>query len=258
MASPVASKGVATASPATGTIRATSAVALNGSATAPQPAKDVQISNRASTRIGCLRSCRDRTRHTLRTRSRGFQCHVAANCAAGASYRQGNLWLAPLSPVMVQAILAGVRIRRSYPSRQTCRGLRDAESRANPHPRRYRRKPGQAVVLRHQEQMPSEYRRARRLRGTSSVDGARCALSKIAPRQTAIRISIVEAHPALAVTCHTPLRDEDLGPAIPVAKVIGAVAGTLAENPLRVALIDFPLLVTDAGRSIADDVRARA
>ena len=138
------------------------------------------------------------------------------------------------------------------------RGLRDAESRANPHPRRYRRKPGQAVVLRHQERMPREYRRARRLRGTSSVDGARCALSKIAPRQTAIRISIVEAHPALAVTCHTPLRDEDLGPAIPVAKVIGAVAGTLAENPLRVALIDFPLLVTDAGRSIADDVRARA
>ena len=125
-------------------------------------------------------------------------------------------------------------------------------------PRRYRRKQGQAVVLRHQERMPREYRRARRLRGTSSVDGARCALSKIAPRQTAIRISIVEAHPALAVTCHTPLRDEDLGPAIPVAKVIGAVAGTLAENPLRVALIDFPLLVTDAGRSIADDVRARA
>jgi hypothetical protein len=52
IASPAASNGVATASPATGTMRATSAVALNGSATAPHPAKDVQISKRAKTRIG--------------------------------------------------------------------------------------------------------------------------------------------------------------------------------------------------------------
>jgi hypothetical protein len=54
--SPVASKCAATTSPATGTTRATSAVALNGSATAPHPDKDVQISNRANRRIGSLRS----------------------------------------------------------------------------------------------------------------------------------------------------------------------------------------------------------
>ena len=65
MESPVASKGVATASPATGTIRATSAVALNGSATAPQPARDVQISNKANTRIGCPRELKDGIHHSL-------------------------------------------------------------------------------------------------------------------------------------------------------------------------------------------------
>ena len=58
MASPAASKGVATTSPATGTTRATSAVTLNGSATAPHPARHVQISNRANTRTGCPQACR--------------------------------------------------------------------------------------------------------------------------------------------------------------------------------------------------------
>jgi hypothetical protein len=51
IASPVASKGAATTSPATGTTRAASAVTLNGSATAPHPATDVQISIRARMRI---------------------------------------------------------------------------------------------------------------------------------------------------------------------------------------------------------------
>jgi hypothetical protein len=52
MASPAASKGAATTSPAAGTMRTTSAVALNGSATAPHPAKDVQISTKPNNRIG--------------------------------------------------------------------------------------------------------------------------------------------------------------------------------------------------------------
>jgi hypothetical protein len=56
MASPVASKGAATTSPATGTTRATFAVTLNGSATAPHPAKDVQPSTTAKTRIGFPRN----------------------------------------------------------------------------------------------------------------------------------------------------------------------------------------------------------
>ena len=51
IASPVASKGAATTSPATGTTRAASAVTLNGRATAPHPATAVQISIRANMRI---------------------------------------------------------------------------------------------------------------------------------------------------------------------------------------------------------------
>src|ERR687891_1278603 len=79
MASPVASKGTATASPATGTIRATSAVALNGSATAPQPARDVQISNRANTRIGCAPACQDKRHHSLERADRGFSAMPSVN-----------------------------------------------------------------------------------------------------------------------------------------------------------------------------------
>jgi hypothetical protein len=50
IASPVASKGAATTSPATGTTRATSAVTLNGSATTPHAVKEVQTSTTAETR----------------------------------------------------------------------------------------------------------------------------------------------------------------------------------------------------------------
>src|SRR5919106_1548661 len=50
IASPVASNGAATTSPATGTTRATSAVTLNGNATAPHAVKELQISTTANTR----------------------------------------------------------------------------------------------------------------------------------------------------------------------------------------------------------------
>src|SRR5918995_6940283 len=90
------------------------------------------------------------------------------------------------------------------------------------------------------------------------LEDARCAPAKIAPRQTTVRVPVVQAHAPLAVAGHVPLWHEDPGPAVPVPKVVGAVAGTIAEHALRVALVDFPLLITDAGRSIAHDLRARA
>ena len=52
IASPTASNGAATTSPTTGTTRATSAVARNGSATAPHPESPTQVTAQASsTRI---------------------------------------------------------------------------------------------------------------------------------------------------------------------------------------------------------------
>src|SRR5919106_5525574 len=110
MASPVASKGVATAPPATGTIRATSAVALNGSATAPQPARDVQISNRANTRIGCPRACKGSP--VFKRADRGFSAMPPVNCAACA-----------LDVEEPAARAAGARHRWGYPRRRTDQAL---------------------------------------------------------------------------------------------------------------------------------------
>src|SRR5919106_3730454 len=105
MASPVASKGVATASPATGTIRATSAVALNGSATAPQPARDVQISNRANTRIGCAPACQDKRHHSLERADQGFSAMPSVNSLLAHRIVERILRLTLLTPDVVEAIL---------------------------------------------------------------------------------------------------------------------------------------------------------
>jgi hypothetical protein len=90
------------------------------------------------------------------------------------------------------------------------------------------------------------------------LDGARCASAKIAPRETTVRVAVVQAHPAVSVAGRVSLWHEEPPRAVPVSKTVGAVGGALAEDPLRVALVDLPLLVADAGRPIAQQLRSRA
>ena len=79
IASPVASKGAATTSPARGTTRATSAVTLNGSATAPHAVKKVQISTTAKTRIGFLRICAAKRHFVERAGRASVPCKLRSN-----------------------------------------------------------------------------------------------------------------------------------------------------------------------------------
>ena len=89
---------------------------------------------------------------------------------------------------------------------------------------------------------------------TRLLEGARCALPKVAPRQTTVRLPVVQAHPALAVASYAPFWHKEPRSTEPVPQIVGPVAGALAENALGVALVDIALLVTDARCPIAHDL----
>ena len=91
-----------------------------------------------------------------------------------------------------------------------------------------------------------------------SIDSPCGSAAEVSPGQTAIWAPAFKTHPVLAVAGHVALWHEHPDPAVPVPNGVSAVAGTLAEHALRVALVDLPVLVANASRPIAQQVRAGA